>query len=150
MTKRYTASDFANAKFAEHPDGRTARRIESERGTVFAWSVERAGGEEDYCGDEYLAAHCWVPVPTKPTITENEYERVLAGVNEDYATGYSDALNTFGIEVIPDPMPTNAEKLTKVIREIGYDIRHNGNRSGPVALALDLDARGVKAPGGDE
>ena len=54
-----------------------------------------------------------------------------------------------GFAFIADPEPTNAEKLAKVIREIGYDIRHNGRLSGSNALALDLDARGVKAPGGD-
>lgn len=45
---------------------------------------------------------------------------------------------------------TNVERLVEMIRENGYDIRHNGNRSGAVALALDLDSRGVKAPGGED
>lgn len=45
--------------------------------------------------------------------------------------------------------PTNVEKLAELIREIGYDIRHNGRLSGSNALALDLDSRGVKAPGGE-
>ena len=59
-------------------------------------------------------------------------------------------LSDLGITVVPDPEPTNAERLVEMIRGNGYDIRHNGNRSGSVALALDLDARGVKAPGGDD
>lgn len=46
--------------------------------------------------------------------------------------------------------PTNVERLVEIIRGNGYDIRHNGNRSGPVALALDLDSHGVKALGGDD
>lgn len=66
------------------------------------------------------------------------------------AKAFRGELEDQGFAFIADPEPTNAEKLTKLIREIGYDIRHNGNRSGPVALALDLDARGVKASGGDD
>lgn len=67
MSEKYTTADFANARFAEHPDGRTARRVEADRGTVFEWKMENEDGEEDYCADEYLADHGWVPVPTKPT-----------------------------------------------------------------------------------
>ena len=112
MTK-YTAEDFANAKFAEHPDGRTARRIESERGTVFAWSVERAGGEEDYCGDEYLAAHGWVPVPTKPQITESQFSELSEDI-KNRTTILACALERVGIKIIPDPEPTNTERLQRL------------------------------------
>ena len=150
MTK-YTAADFENAKFAQHPDGRTARRIESERGTVFAWSVERAGGEEDYCGDEYLAAHCWVPVPTKPQITESQYKLAL---DEDrdpqYVYGFTGAMRLLGGEVIPDPEPTNTDKLEELI------ISAPGNFEGVQAIlkrpanvrawAKYLNDHGVTAP----
>ena len=115
MTK-YTAADFANAKFAEHPDGRTARRIESERGTVFAWSVERAGGEEDYCGDEYLAAHCWVPVPTKQQLTERDYADYVDDLGLGELT-LEEILADFGIEITPDPELTNAERLTEMYKD---------------------------------
>ena len=119
MGKKYTAADFANAQFAEHPDGRTARRIEAERGTVFAWSMEHKDGEEDYCADEHLAAHGWVPVPTKPTITESEYRLAL---DEDrdpqYVYGFTAAMHLFGGEVIPDPEPTDEELLAGIIRNI--------------------------------
>ena len=114
MTK-YTAADFANARFAEHPDGRTARRIEHERGTVFAWSLERAGGEEDYCANEHLAEHGWVPVPTKPTLTDSKVKKMVGDYAvDDFAAGFAGGFRYAGGEIIPDPEPTNAEKLETV------------------------------------
>ena len=117
MTKRYTADDFANAKFAEHPDGRTARRIEPERGTVFAWSMEHEDGEEDYCADEHLAEHGWVPVQTKPQITESQMVKVYGAAVEEMAV-FQYALESVGIEVIPDTEPTDEELLAGIIRNI--------------------------------
>ena len=114
MTKRYTAADFANAKFAEHEDGRTAMKPSGHT----RWDVKSLDGRRSVRGNYHMASFGWVPVPTKPQMTESEYERVLAGVNEDYATGYIDAVNTFGIEVIPDPEPTDEELLAGIIRNI--------------------------------
>ena len=143
MTKRYTAADFANARFAEHPDGRTARRIEPERGTVFAWSMERAGGEEDYCADEHLAEHGWVPVPAKPQITESQYKLAL---DEDrdpqYVYGFTAAMHLFGGEVIPDPEPTDEELLAGIIRNID-DWQ---SITSPELLAKYLNTAGVTPP----
>ena len=85
------------------------------------------------------------------TITASEFdEAVESCVTEDATVPPHTFAARLGVVCVLDPEPTNAERLTKVIREIGYDIRHNGNRSGSVALALDLDARGVKAPGGGD
>ena len=141
MTK-YTAADFANAKFAEHPDGRTARRIEPERGTVFAWSTEDEDGEEDYCADEYLAEHGWVPVPTKPTITESRYRFMVEGMGFDFKAGFNDALGEFGVEVIPDPEPTDEELLAGIIRNID-DWQ---SITSPELLAKYLNTAGVTPP----
>ena len=142
MTK-YTAADFANARFAEHPDGRTARRIENERGTVFAWSMEHKDGDEDYCADEHLAAHGWVPVPTKPTITESQYKLAL---DEDrdpqYVYGFTAAMHRFGGEVIPDPEPTDEELLAGIIRNID-DWQAI---TSPELLAKYLNTAGVTPP----
>ena len=151
MTRRYTAADFANARFAEHPNGRTARRIEAERGTVFAWSMEHKDGEEDYCADEHLVDHGWVPVPANPTITESQYKLAL---DEDrgpqYVYGFTDAMHLFGGEVIPDPEPTNTDRLEELI------ISAPGNFEGVQAIlkrpanvrawAKYLDRNGVTAP----
>ena len=142
MTK-YTTADFENAQFAKHPDGRTARRIEAERGTVFAWSMEHKDGEEDYCADEHLAAHGWVPVPTKPTITESQYKLAL---DEDrdpqYVYGFADAMRLFGGEVIPDPEPTDEELLAGIIRNID-DWQ---SITSPELLAKYLNTAGVTPP----
>ena len=143
MTKRYTAADFANAKFAEHPDGRTARRIEAERGTVFAWSMEHKDGEEDYCADEHLVDHGWVPVPTKPTITESEYKLALDETRDpQYVYGFTDAMHLFGGEVIPDTEPTNEELLAGIIRNID-DWQ---SITSPELLAKYLNTAGVTPP----
>ena len=106
MTRTYSAADFANAKFAEHERGEFAARI-----CVDDCDTPWASSSDEYFTDAEMVLDEWVPVSTKPQMTESEYERVLAGVNEDYATGYSDALNTFGIEVIPDPKPTDRKSV---------------------------------------
>ena len=146
MTKRYTVADFANAKFAEHEDGRTAMKPSGHT----RWDVKSLDGRRSVRGNYHMASSGWVPVPTKPQMTESEYERVLAGVNEDYATGYIDAVNTFGIEVIPDPEPTNTDRLEKLI------ISAPGNFEGVEAIlkrpanvrawAEYLNDHGVTAP----
>lgn len=82
------------------------------------------------------------------TITESEVTEVFEA-SKSGRGGTRTALVRQGVTVVPDPEPTNVELLAELIREIGYDIRHNGRLSGSNALALDLDARGVKASGGD-
>ena len=142
MTRTYSAADFANARFAEHPDGRTARRIESERGTVFAWSMEHADGEEDYCADEHLAERGWVPVPTKPVIAESDYRSFTRFGNSHYQAGFNDALTEFGIAIIPDPEPTDEELLAGIIRNID-DWQ---SITSPELLAKYLNTAGVTPP----
>ena len=63
MTK-YTAADFANARFAEHPNGRIAARNTND--PDYPW-----GTDQDALPDEDMASYGWVPVPTKPSITES-------------------------------------------------------------------------------
>ena len=139
MTK-YTAADFANAQFAKHPDGRTARRIEAERGTVFAWSMEHKDGDEDYCADEHLVDHGWVPVHTKPTITE-----LIAAFNElskdlkNRTTILACELERAGIANVPDPEPTNTDRLEQLIKD--YD-----ECDSYISLPEFLDQFGVTAP----
>ena len=142
MTRTYSAADFANARFAEHEDGRTAMKPSGHTG----WDVKFLDGRRSVRGNYHMASFGWVPVPTKPQMTESEYERVLAGVNEDYATGYIDAVNTFGIEVIPDPEPTNTELLAGIIR--GIDDWQS--ITSPELLAKYLNTAGVTPPKEDK
>lgn len=84
------------------------------------------------------------------TITESDYSDITEWARDYIDRGWEGrtVLADAGITIVPDPEPTNAELLAELIREIGYDIRHNGRLSGSNALALDLDSRGVKAAGG--
>ena len=105
----------------------------------------------------YIEAEGWLRDPAEPvpgqTITEQQLIQLWQVTVEGRSIDdFAQELKDNGITVVPDPEPepTNVERLVEMIRENGYDIRHNGSRSGSVALALDLDAAGVKAPGGDD
>ena len=138
MTKRYTASDFANAKFAEHPDGNLAVRSDPDD-----YKAEWVDGRCDWHSDEAMAIDGWVPVPTKPQITESQYKLAL---DEDrdpqYVYGFTDAMHLFGGEVIPDPEPTNEELLAGIIR--GIDDWQS--ITSPELLAKYLNTAGVTPP----
>ena len=114
MTK-YTAADFANAKFAEHEDGRVISRCNPA--SKYAWENNRGD-----LTDAEMADEGWVPVPTKPTITESEYRLAL---DEDrdpqYVYGFTAAMRLFGGEVIPDPEPTNKDKWVTFLRKVNPD-----------------------------
>lgn len=140
---KYTAQDFEDAQFAEHPDGRLAHRV--EYGTVFSWSFER-NDADDYAANEYMVADGWAPVPAQRTITESEFDRVA----DTFPAGgprldLRNALVRFGFEFVEDREPTNAEKLKAVLDAIGDSTA--GYRE---HLASKLDEHGVTAPGGDD
>ena len=140
MTRKYTAADFENAKFAEHPDGRIAARLETEEARP--WESVR-----DFHTDEGIAADGWVPVPTKPQITESQYKLAL---DEDrhpqYVYGFTAAMHLFGGEVIPDPEPTDEELLAGIIRNID-DWQAI---TSPELLAKYLNTAGVTPPKEDK
>ena len=134
MTKKYTADDFANARFAEHPDGRIAARLQTEEARP--WESVR-----DFHTDEGMAADGWVPVPTKPTLTESQYKLAL---DEDrdpqYVHGFTDAMHLFGGEVIPDPEPTNTDRIEEILKEVWTPAQSART------FAEYLDEQGVTAP----
>ena len=112
MTKRYTADDFANARFAEHESGDTAR----------SFPQTTVGGRWAYGGasllsDEQMVEEGWVPVQTNPQITESQMVKVYGAAVEEMAV-FQYALESVGIEVIPDPEPTDEELLAGIIRNI--------------------------------
>ena len=115
MTK-YTAADFANAKFAEHPDGRRAVRTSTP---VAPWIMEMLNGPAHCAKDSEMALDGWVPVPTKPTITSSQYRLALDETRDpQYVYGFTNAMRLFGAEVVPDPEPTDEELLAGIIRNI--------------------------------
>ena len=114
MTK-YTANDFANARFAEHPDGRNAHRINHPDG--WSWAIEDLNGNRDRVNENYMMRLGWVPVPTKPTITESETATEERRYGTDYWLGFRRGFERAGGEVIPDPEPTNTERLTEMYKD---------------------------------
>ena len=140
MTK-YTADDFANAKFAEHPnpdnyEGTWAVRAGYE---PHAWLLDGVPGNTD----EAMARTGWVPVPTKPTITESQYKLALDETRDpQYVYGFTNAMRLFGAEVVPDPEPTDEELLAGIIR--GIDDWQS--ITSPELLAKYLNTAGVTPP----
>ena len=140
MTK-YTEADFANARFAEHPDGRLAHRINHPDG--WSWALDGPNGNRYRVNENYMMHLGWVPVPTKPTITENEFKVAL---KDSFGNIYYYAAKKFteqlGIEVIPDPEPTDEELLAGIIRNID-DWQ---SITSPELLAKYLNTAGVTPP----
>ena len=134
MSRKYTAADFANARFAEHEDGRIAARFETEEARP--WESVR-----DFHTDEGMADDGWVPVPTKPTITENRL-REIRDIYSTHGLTLRGAFAAAGIEIIPDSEPTDEELLAGIIRNID-DWQAI---TSPELLAKYLNTAGVTPP----
>lgn len=83
------------------------------------------------------------------TITESRYAAEARDRSLTYMRGFDAALIEFGATVTPDPVPTNTELIEKAI----FDSMSTASivTSVDVKILADrLDARGVKAPGGDD
>ena len=149
MTKRYTADDFANAKFAEREDGRRAVRLSTEQEQP--WRAEALTDTEIsfgvfYATDGVLARTGWVPVPSRPTITESEYREGTGNFSAFNRVGFDAALRIAGVEVVPDPEPTDEELLAGIIRNID-DWQ---SITSPELLAKYLNTAGVTPPKEDK
>ena len=137
MTKKCTADDFANAKFAEHPGtGELAFRVGE---SVIRYPWRTADGVLG--SDEALVRGGWVPVPTKPTITESRL-RELTEIDRTHGLSVRGVLQAYGVEVIPDPEPTDEELLAGIIRNID-DWQ---SITSPELLAKYLNTAGVTPP----
>ena len=138
MTK-YSAADFANAQFAKHPDGGRGHRVADD-----AW---RLGDSITKFSTGQLALNGWVPVPTKPTITESETIREEEAHGTNFWLGFRKGFERAGGQIIPDPEPTNAEKLAKMLREAwDRSVPFESPTESAEGLAVWLDDRGVTAP----
>src|SRR5699024_7124884 len=148
MTRKYTPADFANARFAELPTGSVEARLYPEH--IDPWF----GGDDCAYTDQVLADTGWVPVPTKPTITENEYRESIGNFSAFNRVGFDAALRIAGVEVVPDPEPTNTDRLEKLI------ISAPGSLEGVEAILIQpanvrawadyLNDHGVTAPKEDK
>ena len=144
MTKRYTAADFANARFAEHPSGaRAMRTAPRDEDGPWYYQIPDCQSWMEYTDHIGMAETGWVPVPTKPTITESEYRLALDETRHpQYVAGFTDAMRLFGGEVIPGPEPTDEELLAGIIRNID-DWQ---SITSPELLAKYLNTAGVTPP----
>ena len=113
MTKTYTAADFANARFAEHELGLLAIRSDPD-------DIEKpwVDGGGNWYSDQAMARDGWVPVPSRPAITESEYREGVGSFGAFNRVGFDAALRIAGVEVVPDPEPTDGELLAGIIRGI--------------------------------
>ena len=76
----------------------------------------------------------------KPTITESRYRFMVEGMGFDFKAGFNDALGELGIEVIPDPEPTNTDRLEEILKEVWTPAQSART------FAEYLDEQGVTAP----
>ena len=135
MTRTYSAADFESARFAEHPDGGFAARFNTDPD----WPWHHSGDEFQ---DKTMAADGWVPVQTKPTLTESRIKKMVG----DYAAGFAGGFRYAGGEIIPDPEPTDEQLLAGIIRNID-DWQ---SITSPELLAKYLNTAGVTAPKEDK
>ena len=137
MTRRYTAADFANARFAEHEDGRLATRDSGSLSNPW-----RATGD-GFASDASMSTFGWVPVPSKPTITRSDAEDAYWHVADTDGIGhYLEFLECLGVKIIPDPEPTDEELLAGIIRNIDDWT----SITSPELLAKYLNTAGVTPP----
>ena len=83
------------------------------------------------------------------TITESELSEAVENSSAWTDEGFGrDIISHFGIEVVPDPEPTNAEKWEKFIRGTHFNVSGWTGFDATEQFAKILDEQGVKAPGG--
>lgn len=140
--KIYTAEDFANARFAEHPSQGVVSRSDPDSW----WPWDNLNGAWT---DRQMAVDGWAPVVEAPTITESRYARisgVRVAIDDGTFAGTTVTLKEYlGLKVVPDPEPSNAEKLAKEMLE-SFNRCEFDREPTWEQMASALDARGVKAP----
>lgn len=151
--KKYTAEDFAKAQAA------TLNRTRGLGGRVdpgdsLPWLI-LSEDDRRWVRDEDMAEEGWVPVPSSPatpTITESELRETImggSGFADAIRAGVTASLSRLGIEVVPDPVPSNAERLAALMYEAD-EKDHSSISGGWEHVAEHLDRVGVTAPGGEE
>jgi hypothetical protein len=143
--KKYSAADFTTAQFARSGFATACRSLSgfwrTESGVVMS--------------DHLMAEYGWTPVPAPPArrkITKSKYTEIrdelvrVGAVRGD--TEFFVIVTALGVEVVPDPEPTNVERLEALLREADRTVPFAA-RVEEDSLAKFLDARGVTAPGGE-
>ncbi|WP_430600311.1 hypothetical protein [Brevibacterium sp. K72] len=121
--KKYTAEDFAVVEFAKHRDGSQAARMDP--GDSLPWRIVCGQRSMSWFNDYDMAEGGWVPVPSSPakhTITESEFREALGRPRTGGRTERTLAiLGELGVAVVPDPEPTNAERLADDLMQADRD-----------------------------
>lgn len=133
----YSAKDFENAKFAEHPDG--GRAIRRQINGNAPWHVRF-----NWESDEYMARYGWIPAPTKPQITEADYTDYV----DDLALGeltLEEILADLGVKVITDSGRTNTDMLKEHLSQIIEDEKLEIGSAVVTFIANELNLRNVTA-----
>lgn len=145
---KYSVSDFREAQFARTEDGLVAMRAFPDRHEP--WIFVTTKGTTALRTDSSMPREDWIPV-TGRTITESERDDWTSHMTMGGLGGFDEALERLGFTVVPDPEPTNAEKLEPFVKQIIADVRLNGyNAESAAYWAGRFDVAGVKAPGGDD
>lgn len=90
------------------------------------------------------------------TITRSEYRDTLngavkvSGYFDDWERGFHTGLAVSGTKLVPDPEPTNAEKLAEAITNAAHGVGIGSTTANVKDIAEHLDAQGVKAPEADD
>lgn len=81
----------------------------------------------------------------KKIVTEKEFEQAIAEIKElSLRDRYRELLSRFGTTIVPDPVPTNFDRLKLLM------IQAQDGGMSPDSAAEWLDFNGVKAPGGSD
>ena len=147
MTKRYTAADFANAKFAEHPSGSKAVRSGYP---LPPWLIDSSGAPFVWQEDQEMADEGWVPVIPARTIHDRDVEALCTDKasyeRDDYLDGFIRGFQQAGGTILDDPEPTEEELLAGIIRNIDDWT----SITSPELLAKYLNTAGVTPPKEDK
>ena len=116
MTRTYTAADFANARFAEHPAGGRGHRIGPNE-----W---RLGDSTFRFSTEEMIGDGWVPVTPAATITDSDVENLCDPHlynNDAYLDGFIQGFQAAGGTILDDPEPTEAQKIEQLLWQISSE-----------------------------
>ena len=78
------------------------------------------------------------------TMKKSDYQELMDGTSLSYGVGFTDGFHLAGGSVVPDPEPTNAERLEATLLDTFGLLETLGNQ-GVHNLAFNLDKAGVKA-----
>ena len=136
MTK-YTAADFANAQFAEHPAGGLGHRTDFNKWRLSDSTMTHTSSS--------LVLDGWIPVHPAKTITDSDVEDLCDPYlynNDAYLDGFIQGFQAAGGTILDDP--TNLDRL-KQLHEAW--IEDHGAMSN-MSLVEYLDQHGVRVEEG--